>query len=183
MALMYAIPASAITVAFEPSQDLNSLGVGDNFSIDLRASTGPGESISGFTLSLSFTSDTLQFDNVSFNPGLNVPFVSSPSGPVDGITTIPLISGAAFFTPPITGDDVTLATFEFSTLATDPGMISFAASNPVLGIITGTGSNLPINGPFQNFTNIPLPAPVFLLIASIVSLMSFRKSSGKAQPA
>lgn len=135
-ALLWALPARAVTIGFDPSSTTAS--VGDTVLVDVLVSDLGGDIVSAYDLDVVFDASVLSASSVSFSAALGSAGqafydASAAPGLVD-LAAVSLLSDAALLAIQ-GGDSVTLATLAFTKTgdgATSLGFV-FDAVNDVKG--------------------------------------------------
>jgi PEP-CTERM motif len=151
--------AHAVSLTFSPS--LQTVALGDPVSVDLRVSglgAGVPPSLSGFDVDVSFDSSILVLVGAQLIAPLgssaqfSFDVQSTASGAVVNLFALSTLSAAEL--DALQGDEFTLATLTFATLA-------MGTSALVLGDVAltdGSGDPLPLDAGFNGQITVPEPA-------------------------
>lgn len=163
--------AASLTVSFVPS--VSTVYVGDTVSVDIYASIAGPEALAGWGMQMSFNNAI-----VSHDPNTQISLGSDWLG-----TGTSLFGTAANFFNPPTGANILLATVEFTALALGTTSLvgSIDLGDPFQGFTFPAPPGDPnlFNVTFEdgiiNVVPIPLPAPVWMGLAGLGSVVLLRR--------
>ncbi|MGB0660563.1 MAG: hypothetical protein ACPGNV_10315 [Mangrovicoccus sp.] len=176
-----AASAHASTFSFYSPQDLQSLKIGDSFSVKLAFQPSATENVTAFLSNLSFEEAMLSYDGADFNPGF-APFLNVPYGSLDSTVgsrrKLTGIGANVFFSPAISGASIEIISFNFTAKMAGTGVISIdelTIASLHSEHVSSANSSLDFTILSAPMANVPLPASLPLALAGLAGLAGLRR--------